>query len=155
MESPTEAVLQLLDLLDGRGSDVEWRAVQSLSQRAGPRLPELLLRKYHSSRLAGPRSACVYHATKYARVSDEAVQLGLEALQDRSKVVRYRACGLLAYSQRPDLAAQLKTLLDVVPNASRADLLAAIDALEQGNHHFFVDRDHSGKIKWNVSAALG
>ncbi len=149
----TESEQQLLDQLDGRGSDVEWHAVESLRQRVGAGLPGLLLGKYRSSRLAGPRSSCVYHATKYAQVSDDAVQLGLEALQDRSKVVRYRACGLLAYSQRRSLVERLRAYIDAVPDTSRADLLAAIDALEQGNHHLFVDRDRSGKITWNVSDA--
>jgi hypothetical protein len=151
----TDSERHLLQYLDGRGSDAEWSAAEALHQRFGARLPEVLLATYRSSRLAGPRSSCVYHATRYARVRDDAVQLGLEALQDRSKLVRHRACGLLAYSQRPNLAARLKTQIDAVSETSRADLLAAIDALERGSHHFFVDRDHSGKITWNVSAESG
>ena len=150
MAGPAESEQRLLDCLDGRGSDVEWRAIQSLRQLAGDRLPELLLARYRSSRLAGPRSSCVFHATKFARSSDDAVQLGLEALQDRSKVVRYRAFGLLAYSQRRSLVDHLRAHVGAVSEASRADLLAAIDALEQGNHHLFVDREHSGKVTWNI-----
>ena len=151
----TDSNQHLLQYLDDSGSDAEWRAVETLHQQLGVRLPEALLATYRSSRLAGPRSSCVYHATKYARVSDDALQLGLEALQDRSKLVRHRACGLLAFSQRPGLAARLRAQMDAVSETSRADLLAAIDALEQGNHHFFVDRDHSDKIMWNVSTASG
>jgi hypothetical protein len=152
MAKPSESEQKLLDCLDGRGSDDEFRAIQSLHQLAGSRLPELLLARYRSSQLAGPRSSCVYHATKFARSSDDAVQLGLEALQDRSKVVRYRACGLLAFSQRRSLVDGLRAHVGGFPDTSRADLLAAIDALEQGNHHLFVDREHSGKVKWNIVA---
>ena len=150
MTEPAESEEILLGHLDGRGSDVEWRAIESLQQLAGARLPKLLLAKYRSSRLAGPRSSCVYHATRFARASDDAVQLGLEAMTDRSKLVRYRALGLLAYSQRRNLLDHLRTHLDTVPEASRTDLLAAIDALEQGNHNLFVDRERSGKVTWNV-----
>jgi HEAT repeat protein len=151
MTEPAESEQKLLDYLDGRGSDVEWRAIQSLQQLAGARLPELLLEKYRSSRLAGPRSSCVYHATKFARASEDAVQLGLEAMNDRSKVVRHRALGLLAYSQRRNLLDHLRTYLNTVDEASRADLLAAMDAHEQGNHHLFVDRERSGKVTWNIA----
>lgn len=150
MAEIAEPEQKLLDSLDGRGSDDEFRAIRSLHQLVGARLPELLLARYRSSRLAGPRSSCVYHATIFARSSDDAVQLGLEALRDRSKVVRYRACGLLAYSQRRSLLDALRAHVSGIPDASRADLLATIDALEQGNHHLFVDREHSGKVTWNI-----
>jgi hypothetical protein len=44
----------------------------------------------------------------------------------------------------------LRSHLDAVPETSRADLLAVMDAPEQGNHHLFVDRERSGKVTWNV-----
>jgi hypothetical protein len=72
-------------------------------------------------------------------------------MNDRSKVVRHRALGLLAYSQRRNLLDHLRTYLNTVDEASRADVLAAMDALEQGNHHLFVDRERSGKVTWNIA----
>jgi hypothetical protein len=39
------------------------------------------------------------------------VRLGLQALRDRSWVVRYRACMLVAYALRPDALASLRPLL--------------------------------------------
>lgn len=31
------------------------------------------------------------------------------------------------------------------------DAAAAIDAIERQNHHLFVDRDHSGRVRWSVN----
>jgi hypothetical protein len=149
VEDPTDEQ-GLLARLDGSGSDSEWQAVAVLRERAGNRLPGLLLATYRQARRAGPRASCVYHATRYARVSDAAVCLGLEALEDRSRIVRYRACGLLAYAQRPDVLDRLRERLVDVPDVSKADVRAAIDALEQGDHNLFIDRGHSGKLTWNI-----
>jgi hypothetical protein len=108
-----------------------------------------LLEKYKRSSKLGQRASCVYHATKYAKVNVAAYQLGLEALRDKSKVVRYRACLLLAVAQRPEAIPSLKAL--VISNLSREDALAAIDAIEHRNQHYFADREHSGKVTLNVS----
>jgi len=139
---------QALAALDGRGSDAEFDAVSRLAT-LGDRFPALLLEKYKRSRKLGQRASCVYHATKYAKVNAAAYQLGLEALRDKSKVVRYRACLLLAVAQRRGAILSLRAL--VTSNLSREDALAAIDALEHRNHHYFVDREHSGKVTLNVS----
>jgi hypothetical protein len=44
------------------------------------------------------RISMVYDATFFARVSEDAFQLGVLGCRDRSKYVRDRACGVLAYS---------------------------------------------------------
>jgi hypothetical protein len=108
-----------------------------------------LLEKYKRSGKLGQRASCVYHATKYAKANAAAYQLGLEALRDKSTVVRYRACLLLAVAQRREAIPSLRAL--VTSNLSRDDALAAIYALEHRNHHYFVDREHSGKVTLNVS----
>jgi len=79
-----------LNKLDGRGSDDEYEAVKALSS-LGSKFPELLLKKYRRSSKWGERISCVYHAIKYAKANDAAFQLGIEALKDKSKKVRYRA----------------------------------------------------------------
>jgi hypothetical protein len=124
--------------------------VEKLRQLSGDRLPTLLLEKYRAGGNADVRAACVFHATRYARTVDDAVQLGLEALFDRSNTVRYRACLLLAYSQVQRALPVLHKAKEKLPVQSRGDVLAAIDAIESGNHHYFVDRDHSGKVTLNV-----
>ena len=143
-ERNEHGIEQLLDRLDGTGSDDEWSAALELRTRLGKDLPDLLLSRYRHAKKWATRSSCVYHAIRYANDSDAAVELALLAINDRAKVVRYRACMLVACSQRKDLLPRLRRLLTDVENDTKADLLAAIDAIESQNHNYFVDRDHSG-----------
>jgi hypothetical protein len=141
----------LLDRLDGSGSDDEWSAALELRGLLGVDLPSRLLVRFRGARSWKVRCAYVYHATRYARENDDAVTIGREGLRDRSKVVRYRASMLLAYAQRTDALPALRDAVDALPEgSSRDDLLAAIDAIESGNHHYFVDRDHSGRMTLKI-----
>ena len=146
----TDSADMLLSCLDGSGSDREWQAAVSLRERVGERLPSLLLDAYRNARRSGPRSSFVYHATRYARCSADAVTLGLEALHDKARTVRYRACGLLAYSQRIELMPELQACLKSIESDSEPDIRAAIDSLQHRNQNYFLDRGHSGKMLWNV-----
>jgi hypothetical protein len=139
-----------LNQLDGSGSDAEWAAVELLRRHAGDRLPGLLLTQYRAASKAGRRASCVYHATRYARTNAEAVQLGKEALFDRAHGPRYRACLLLAYSLDRTALPGLRKALEMGSASSRDDFRAAIDAVENGNHHYFVDREHSGMVTLNI-----
>ena len=136
-----------LSKLDGRGSDEEYDAIKSLAT-LGDKLPGLLLKKYRSSNKWGERASCVYHAIKYAHKNQDAFQLGIESIKDKSKKVRYRACMLLAVSQNTKAISYLKPLLNV--SGSHEDVKAAIDAIKHKNHNYYVDRDHSGKVTLNV-----
>ena len=140
-------IAKYLNKLDGSGSDEEYQAIKSLSS-LGDKLPSLLLKKYHSSSKWGERASCVYHAIKYAHKNQDAFQLGIESIKDKSKKVRYRACMLLAVSQNIKAIPYLKPLLNV--SGSQEDAKAAIDAIENKNHNYFVDRDHSGMVTLNV-----
>lgn len=144
-------IKELLDKLDGSGSDREFDAVKEL-RRLDSELPKLLLEKYASSKRWQVRSSCVYHAIRYARSSKESVQLGREALFDKSKVVRYRACMLLAYALEESTMVNLKEALDTAKDPETiADIQAAIDAVKNHNSDYFVDRKHTGKIKLRVN----
>ena len=141
----------LLDRLGGAIDD-EWEAWHDLKRQAGAEAPRLLRQHYQNSRKWQARVSCLYHAIAYARHFPEAVQLGREALGDRSKVVRYRACMLLAVSLD-------KASLPVLRNAETqtgqdeetiGNIRAALKAIENQNHHLFVDRDNSGKMTLNV-----
>ena len=141
----------LIGKIDGSDSTEEWDAVEKL-RTLGTGFPTLLLERYRASKAWRVRRSCVYHALRYARGSDDAVQLGREALQDRSKPVRHRACELLAYSLRKDVISELKQALATTKRADEiGDLRAAINAIEHGNHHYFVDREHSGKVAWTIT----
>lgn len=97
------------------------------------------------------RVSLVFYSIRYAKDSEDAYRLGLMALNDRATLVRYRACGLLAYSQRKDAIPYLKKLLKHRDNETVADARAAIYAIKKRNHHYFIDRDHSGKTFWQVT----
>jgi hypothetical protein len=97
--------------------------------------------------------ALVFHGIKYARTSEAAFRLGVQACQDRATRVRYRGCGLLAYSQKREALPHLQALLRHEDPETVADARAAIDAIVSRNHHYFIDRTHSGRMFWEVTAA--
>ena len=140
------ATARLLDRLDGSGSDDEWVAVRELRSSLGDSLPKYLLDRFCTAKKWVERSSYVFHATRYARRSREAIALGKLAVRDKSKVVRYRGCMLLAYSLDRNLLPELERLLGSSQADSRADIAAALDAIEQQNENYFVDRDHSGQL---------
>ena len=152
MTSESESsIVALIDRLDGSGSDCEWSAVDRLRTALDGDLPEYLLTRYKSQRLWKPRSSYVYHATRYAKESEAAVELGKLAVSDKSNVVRYRACKLLAYSLRRELLPFLEQVLSkTADEKTRGDIEAAMDAIAEQNHNFFADRDHSGKVTLNI-----
>lgn len=140
----------LLSRLDGSGSDDEWAAATQL-RALGSQLPQHLLRRLRTARNWKARSSCVCHAIRYAPDSESAVALGLEAIRDRSKVVRYRGGMLLAFAQAKQAVPALRAALEALGDAPGAeDLLAAIDAIEGDNPNYFVDRDHSGKVTLTI-----
>ena len=78
-----------------------------------------------------------------------AVELGLRALLDRSKYVRFVACRLLAFAQDPKTIEHIEAARAVKGDPD-GDFAAAIDAIRSQNHHYFVDREHSGHIKMGI-----
>ena len=110
-----------------------------------------LVEAYHLARAWEDRAAALTCATRFARESEPAFQLGLHALGDRSKRVRYRACALLAYSLRRDAVARLEPLVDHPDRDTREDALAALAAICAQNHHLFMDRDRSDLVFWIVN----
>jgi HEAT repeat protein len=97
------------------------------------------------------RALLVYFATHQARGSNDAFQLGIAALHDKSYAVRHRACGLCAYSLRRDAIPALQALLRHKDSRTVEDARAAMDAIRHQNHHYFHDRDHCGSIFWVVN----
>ncbi len=143
-------VRRLLENVDGSGSGREWAAIGEL-RKLGSGLVQHLQRRFDSARSWKTRSACVFHAMRYAQESEDAVSLGLLAIKDRSAQVRYRGAMLLAHAQRKDtLPALREALAGEDCDGARRDLAAAVDAVEAGNPDYFVDRTHSGKVKLTV-----
>ena len=141
---------ELLSALDGRGSEAEFSAIEELRSRNAD-LASLLLQHYRQCTRAGQRASCVYHALRHAPESPDAYRLGLEAALDRSKHVRYRACMLLAVAQNPQAIPTLRQT--ALLRGSEQDAAAAIDAIECRNHHYFIDRSHSGQMFLSIGGA--
>ena len=141
------ATVARLDTTRWLEAEEAWNALRPLGEAAMPYLREA----YPGFRKWQGRVSLVYHAIHCARVSEDAFQLGLAALNDRATLVRYRACGLLAYSLRSEAIAPLESLLDHPDAATAEDARAALDAIRNRNHHLFVDRNHSGRSFWQVN----
>jgi hypothetical protein len=140
----------LLAYIDGSGSEQEHAAMQKL-KKLDNELPNLLLRKYRTAKEWKVRTSCVYYSIPYAREVEDAVALGVEALVDRSKVVRFRACMLLAYSlKKQALPALEKARKNTKDDETLKNLDAAIDAILNQNSNYFVDRKHSGKMFFSI-----
>lgn len=104
-ESEIKALVGQLDTSDRAAEESAWSQLRPLGSAVVPHLAEFYPR---AKKLEG-RRAIVFHAIKYARVSEAAFQLGIAALNDRSSIVRYRACCVLAYSLRPEALPYTRT----------------------------------------------
>ena len=138
----------LLQAFDSPSNDVR--------EAAWAELPSGDLTAFYLEAFAGTsrmeaRITMVYDATFYARESESAFQLGLLALEDRSKYVRERGCGVLAYSLRRDALPTLRLLLRDPDPWVRENAEGAIDAIRNQNHHLYWDQDWPrGQTFWVV-----
>lgn len=142
-----ETQVMKLDTSSARASEEAWQKLKPL----GKGVVRYFAKAYPLFRKAQGRVSLVFHSIGYARNSEEAFQLGVAALRDKATLVRYRACGLLAYSLRKDALPYLQDASHHSDNKTAEDARAAIDAIRKQNHHLFVDRDHSGRIEWVVN----
>lgn len=58
-------IQNLMNRIDGSGSDTEWAAATEL-RALGIEFPRLLTQRFKESRSWKVRSSCVYHAMRYA-----------------------------------------------------------------------------------------
>ena len=136
-----------LDVTGAEDQDAAWVQLRPLGFAIVPYLSAA----YPEFRTWQGRAALVYYATRYARVSEPAVDLGLTALNDRSYMVRYRACGLLAYSLEKRALERLGKALEDDRELVAQSAQAAINAIRAGNHHLFADTGLSGRTSWSVN----
>jgi hypothetical protein len=141
------ALVARLDSSNAADEGAAWSELRPLGDAVVP----YLAAAFTEARRWQQRVSLVFHAIRFARTSDPAFRLGLTALGDRSYMVRYRACGLLAYSMRREAASALEPLLTHRDARTVEDARAAIDAIARKNHHYFVDRTHSGRSFWVVN----
>jgi len=95
----------------------------------GREIVPFVARAFEVARQMRGRESHVYYVTPYARFDDAAVELGLRALRDRRKEVRYRACGLLAHSRRVETVTELRK---IASGPSREPAHRAVQALLEG-----------------------
>ena len=136
-----------LDATSNDDCNQAWEQLPAL----GPALVPYFLEAYRSFRKARGRLELVFHSIQHARTSEEAYQLGIIALSDKATLVRYRACMLLAFSQRREAVPHLELLLGHDDKRTAEDAAAAIDAISNQNHNYFIDRDHTGRMLWHVN----
>lgn len=142
-----QSQVRALESTSVQGEEDAWQLLKPLGVGVCP----YLLAAYPKFKKWQGRVSLVFHSIRYARVSEEAFQLGVLALNDRASLVRYRACSLLAYSQRKDALPYLKPLQAHEVAKTVKDAEAAVDAIRLRNHHLFVDRTHSGSTFWVVN----
>lgn len=129
MDTSIAAAVDRLDSKSGTEIEAAWIALRP----HGLMLTPYFRQAYSRFKNSTGRTTLVFYATAYARVSDDAFYLGCSALHDRSKVVRDRACGLLAYSLRAEAISYLRPILtdaDVSVRQSSTAAIAAIRARE-------------------------
>ena len=146
-EVEIKLLVSQMDTADSTVEEATWEKLRPLRECVVPYLLEF----FPNAKKWQGRRTIVYHALKYARTSEAAFQLGIVAIKDKATMVRYRGCCVLAYSLRKDAIPHLTELLKHEDKKSVEDARAAIDAIKNQNHHYFRDRDHTGKIVWNVN----
>lgn len=140
-ESLIREIVKRLDTAQSQEGEAAWDQLRPLGAAVVPFLADV----YPRARKWQGRVALVYHSIRYARVSEAAFKLGVAALRDKSTVVRYRACGLCSYSLRTDAIPHLEALLCHPDTSTAEHAKAAIDAIQHKNHHYFIDRNHTGR----------
>lgn len=146
-----ELVRKLANAFDAsKRSEIDgaWATANSM----GVELPLLLIEAFpHIGKWQG-RASILRYIGKFSRESEPVFNLGLTAVHDKAYDVRHYACALLAYSLRREALQTLDSLLKHSDRRTVQDAKAAIDAIKSNNHHFFRDRDHSGRIKWEYAS---
>jgi hypothetical protein len=145
-DTEIQTLLKALDTTKSLDAEAAWSQLRPLGIDVVPHLVNFYP---HAKKWQG-RAWLIYQAIRYSRTLDDAFQLGLRALHDKSSVVRYRACSLCAYSLRHEAIPVLKTFLGHQDQKTVEDARAAIDAIQHQNHNYFHDRTHSGQVQWEV-----
>jgi hypothetical protein len=145
-DAALHSVLSRLDSSDQAERDAAWGEVG----RHGAAADAHLIEYFGRARKWQTRAAILHHLVGRARQDERVRELGRKALNDRSRVVRYRACAIAAYALRPDAVPALQALFNHPDRQTAEDARAACDAIAHQNHHYYVDRHHTGQMFWAV-----
>jgi hypothetical protein len=148
----TPTIEEVVAALDGRRAGVASSNGSELHGEYGFRtLVPYYLEALPKIRNANGRVHIMFWLIPLARRDARVVEAARARLQDKSAAVRMHACEVLAYSLRHDAIAWLEPLLDHPVADTRTAAAAAIDAIQHQNHHFYLDRKHSGTSFWVVN----
>ena len=112
----------------------------------------LLAEAFPEIRNSEGRASILRYVGRFSRESEVAFRMGIAAVQDRAYAVRHYGCAILAYSLRVDALPTLSSLLKHTDRRTADDARAAVDAIKNKNHHFYHDRDHSGRVRWEYGS---
>ncbi len=143
-----EKILELIFKLDTTklsDRDKYWLEIKKLDID----IPKYFLKVYPNFKKWQGRVHLVFSCIKYARESESAFQLGVNALTDKATLVRYRGACILAYSLRDDAIPFLKQNLNHPDKETQQDAKRAIKAIRNKNHHIFM----KGVDKWIVNSS--
>lgn len=143
----------LLARRDTSGSFEQIEIANDLNALAGDELPRFIdeLFNYKAARCWDQRVGLILLCGPYAPVSEVAISIGLRAVRDRSKRVRFRALEMLAFSQRKSVARRLGALRLRIPKDSHGQLDAALAAIEAEDPYLFrksLKLKPSAEIQW-------
>ena len=147
---PSEQVNTLVQSFS-RSRRSEINAAWALAQSMGDLLP-LLAEVFPKVRKSEGRASILRYVGRFSRESEIAFKMGITATEDPAYAVRYCACALLAYSLRADALPVLSVLVKHADRRTSEDARAAIDAIRNKNQHFFLDRNHTGKIRMEYAS---
>jgi hypothetical protein len=148
MEDRVQVLVNSFDASELSKVAAAWEIAEAIDGN----LPSLLVEAFPKIRKWQGRASILRYIGKFSRESGPVFNLGLTAIQDKAYDVRHYACALLAFSLRPEALTALKALLQHPDGRTVQDARAAMDAIQNKNHHFFKDRDHSGRIKWEYGS---
>lgn len=145
---PTDA--ELLSLLDcSTESETSGNFIRLERKYGVEALVPSLERIFPQIRRYGGRMNILFRLISYSRDRPSVVALARKAFDDKSRIIRHHACAALAYALDKNSVPALEKLLNHSDAQTRNHAEAAIDAIQSGNHHYFVDRKHTGKSFWH------
>lgn len=105
-------------------------------ERLGDQIIEYCEKYYDKSAKADFRYDLLRFITRYARTSQKAKELAINALNDKSKKVRQSAIGVIAYSLDESLISFLQDKKNSL-KGNETDIDNAINAIKKKNHNLY------------------
>src|SRR5689334_3139166 len=97
-EAEIERVVQSFNTSNVAVRDAAWQRLRDTGEQFLPWFEQL----FGIAKRSEVRRDIAFHSIKFARKNEHAFRIGVKALSDRSSIVRYRGCCILAYSLRSD-----------------------------------------------------